>query len=521
MNNKENYRFFEDEQTADKWVKAIKSVVAKWVKEQGQGYWYLVLWVSKQEGFFLNDKQKITHRQFCALLIDECREVLLEDATADSIYYNLEKFGKKKDLKKKSVGSIDIRRKTDQLKEMLLTGGEEPISDSNDTEWFLEQFVRKVNQDKDDLTMFYPRHPYGGMVVSMLVKRFPNKKFKEKDDPSEIILYHCFNKKVKETDIMELVGRFSKKQFKYTKMYVASTSEFTEKVISEAKDNFIGLIRIRPGYEIIDKDFIVPRTATNGKDEASLMAMFKGEKEMSVPMIVCDGSHISPSLAHILDHHSQSVSRSDLMRAPYLTNEEIEKKADSLNRNDVEKFLRLDLDNLLSDDEFSFSINTFEIAISLGIYFERRHIENCKSYIDIETKHVVLSSDNKPGSAIDCFSLAHELGHFVLHSYLLQHKHINYKLLDPSEKSWFEHHANFFASCLLMPAVIVKILYEHYYKIRFRTEDVKILKIIGNIDKDKMSRSIVEPIAHRMKVSVKTAAIRLVKMGLAVEIKAA
>ena len=84
-----------------------------------------------------------------------------------------------------------------------------------------------------------------------------------------------------------------------------------------------------------------------------------------------------------------------------------------------------------------------------------------------------------------------------------------------------EHHANHFAACLLMPRAIMKVLYEHYFKQVMKTDVVQPLTIVGGIDADSLSRSVVDPIARRMDVSVKSAMIRLVKLGLAREVEVA
>lgn len=518
MNNENNINLFGDTEKAEKWVKAINCRIAQWVGKKNKSYWYLVMWVSKDLCLF---EKHVTKKDFCKLLIEECRGSLPEGATEVNVFHSMEKFKYKNDLKdfSKLPEKSNVRKYVEELNELFRKDADEPESFSSDIETILEQHVKESM--KNEYQEFKLRPTYDQKTVSMSVETFPNKRFQKQDRPSMTVIYQCYDREVCDADIYELDSIFEKTSGIF-KIFVASSKSFRKNVIIQAEKRSIGLIRINPGSRITETNYELPRSTTNGRDEILQRDMLEGKVEMNVPMIISDGWIISSSLAHILHRNYLPVSRSSRRRDPILTNAEIEAIANTFTQEYVNDFKRHFHDGLPSANDFSCSINPYEIAIArLGFYIRREEVGNIKSYINCKTKHVVLNRDVECGSATDRFSLAHETGHYVLHAALMLSQDYNYATLDSCEKKWFEHHANTFASCLLMPADIVRPLYEYYFRKVLHTDTVKPLEIKGSIDDDIISRRIVEPIAWRMKVSVKAAMIRLVKMGLAVETEAA
>lgn len=518
MNNENNIYLFGDTEKAEKWVKAINCRIAQWVGKKNKSYWYLVMWVSKDLCLF---EKHVTQKDFCKLLIEECRSSLPEGATEVNVFHSMEKFKFRKDLRNfsKLPENNIVCKAVDELKELLQKDEDEAKSFGSNIETILERHVKELVKSENQ--GFKLRPIYDHKTVSMAVKIFPNKRFQKQDKPSTTMIFQCYDREVCVADIYELHSIFTRRSGVF-KIFVASGKYFKKNVLYQAEACSIGLIRINPDSRFNKVNYELPRSAANGREESLLRDMLDGKVEMNVPMIVSDGWSISSSLAHILHRNFLSVSRSARRRDPILTNTEIEAIANSFTQEYVNEFKRHFHDGLPSANDFSCSINPYEIAIDrLGFYIRREDVGNMKSFMNYKTKHVVLNRNVKCGSAVDRFSLAHETGHYVLHSALMLSQNYNYATLDSSEKKWFEHHANMFASCLLMPADIIRPLYEYYFRKMLHTDTVKPLEIKGSIDEDSISRSIVRQIAWRMKVSVKAAMIRLVKMGLAVEKEAA
>ena len=110
--------------------------------------------------------------------------------------------------------------------------------------------------------------------------------------------------------------------------------------------------------------------------------------------------------------------------------------------------------------------------------------------IDFKKKTVTLDSINPLFTSLvkrRKYSLAHELGHAVLHSGLnvlsfgesddtLSHSVFASK----TEQQWLEHQANVFAASLLMPSEVVGYLYSFFYQLRFGRGRIEPLYIVNN-----------------------------------------
>lgn len=500
MINEENYFLFTSRDQADRWVDCILYEVAGWVEKHSQGFWYLVLWYSKREGYLMKNVKQM---EFCKLLVDECASVLPKDANRKTVYHNIEKYGYKDKLRcfDRLSETDQIRLYVQQLEDIFQTAGKSSETAKSDIEWCLTRHVKELyNSNRYEIF----RHPnYEGRTFTMSVEEYMSQKFKNDRRPTYTTVFQCFDREVTKEDIYELSGFFS--DDKPRKIFVASKEGFKDKVRSEAERLKIGLIRVCPENDRLN--FLLPRSVDNGRDKELLSDMMEGKAEMTMPLLVLTDGQIRPSV--------------DRLHVPILTNDEIERRADCYTRPEVEKFLRIASDNVVADDKFSCSISLYDIVIGQRVYYERGDVGESLSYFDADTKHVVLNRHEKPGSPHDRFSLAHELGHFALHSIWASAKQNCYSCLDSYEKGWMEHHANHFAACLLMPRAIMKVLYEHYFKQVMKTDVVQPLTIVGGIDADSLSRSVVDPIARRMDVSVKSAMIRLVKLGLAREVEVA
>ncbi len=109
------------------------------------------------------------------------------------------------------------------------------------------------------------------------------------------------------------------------------------------------------------------------------------------------------------------------------------------------------------------------------------------------------------------FTLAHEAGHSVLHAgYNLRITHLEdfENTIKTSKKrlitsnDWIEHHANIYASCLLMPSCFVKTLFDKYYgKHKKGTFSFRIFDVINKISKE-------------LKVSPKAIQYKLINLNL-------
>jgi len=151
---------------------------------------------------------------------------------------------------------------------------------------------------------------------------------------------------------------------------------------------------------------------------------------------------------------------------------------------------------------------------------KQRHL----GHIDMKKKVVRLSDKLKERDPRDNFSMAHEYGHHKLHSHPKFREFLERDAelaaeasSDIWEKHWLEVQANVFASYMLMPREIVKLLYNLYWRKWFNSDIVKPLCVKAPMYWDRNFQNVVGPVARHMGVSLEALSIRLKEMGLLVE----
>ena len=135
-------------------------------------------------------------------------------------------------------------------------------------------------------------------------------------------------------------------------------------------------------------------------------------------------------------------------------------------------------------------------------------------HIDIEHQSVTLSNQLDSNSPNGRFFMAHEIGHNHLHRRVSEKARDGIHSVVSNTKKWLEHHANYFASCLLMPANVVRLLYDIYWKKEFHNEKTSPIRVNKDYYHDPVFQRVVGPVARKMNVSLEAAYIRLKKMGL-------
>jgi len=141
--------------------------------------------------------------------------------------------------------------------------------------------------------------------------------------------------------------------------------------------------------------------------------------------------------------------------------------------------------------------------------------ESIDAYLSKDFKELYIDHDHYMGQTNRShFTLAHEMGHFVLHRDVVE------KISSPEEwrkfvlgqgtgRAFYEIHADNFAGCLLMPKAQMKAEYNHLKKIaeeRLKAAGVKVTDpktLVGYIAND---------IAKKFDVSSKAAEVRLLKL---------
>jgi len=139
-------------------------------------------------------------------------------------------------------------------------------------------------------------------------------------------------------------------------------------------------------------------------------------------------------------------------------------------------------------------VNMEEIAQNYGLriieldFGERKSLKNVSGYIDPKKKRIFIDKHDDP--ARKAFTIAHELGHWLLHNDKLEAEPGKYAILYRrplriSNQDPVEAEANYFAACLLVP-------HESLTDIRRKTQRVDELARAFGVSTEMMSYRIKE-----------------------------
>ncbi len=112
-------------------------------------------------------------------------------------------------------------------------------------------------------------------------------------------------------------------------------------------------------------------------------------------------------------------------------------------------------------------IDIVEIASNYGLTVHESsfdEVNNVAGFIDPETRKIVVNESDSPNRK--SFTIAHELGHWLMHQSLLESDPDTYAILyriplGGASEDYIEREANFFAANLLVPS---EMLHDFYHK---------------------------------------------------------
>ena len=514
MINKDNNDFFYLPSEADGWVWRVVHYVGPWISlQKDKSLWKLVLWVSKRNSIL--DK-KITIKQFCNLVVEECGNALSEKENADTLFHNIQKFkytelldtyDTQKELSK-------IHQSAGKVEEMLSM----PINtDQSSSTYTLEGRMREfldnaVATGKYDIIRIKP--VYDGKQATMSVESFMSQKFVDENRPSQVVIFQCIDDEITEDTVDMYSGRFCKRN--NTKLFLASTHTYNRKIQKAAESQNIGLIYVNPNYEVTENNIVLPRSV-NKHTYVYWYDMLSGNVEMTLPIIIRDGGFLFYSLSDLLSRYNFKTISSNRIRAPFYFESEIEKETLKLTQPIVDDYVE-QLQKCDQNDKVpACAINPYMLAKQLGLTVVRAYIDDKYGKIDIEHKTVTLNKCYSEKDPLDHFSMAHETGHYILHSDIVENIRKCKMSIEPREEGLIEYQANLFASYLLMPTKVIGLLYDIYWKKEFKRQVVKPLLVKGYYFQQPSFQRVVGPISRKMGVSLEAAAIRLKKMGYLVE----
>lgn len=515
MLNTDNYMLFDLPNEADDWVWRIENGVGDWIACNNKSLWYVVLWESKRAGIL---KQSVTKMQFAQLLVQECPDALSEGETAEKIVESMGKYKGKDELKR--INSLphwsNVLKQVDEVSALLTCDVQHEESDNHFT---LEQRMQEyltMTTEKESLAKVIVRPIYEGKTPSMVVEKYVSQRFMDEHRPSHTAIFECVEGKVTEDNVDVIYGRYG--SHKNTKIFIASDHPFTGGVKNEAERLGFGLILVNPQKRIDENCFVLPRSQWCQLPETEQWKqMLGGEVKMSVPMLVYDDQRIDDSLSFILYKYLSCDKKNLFVAVPYLSNAEIEKEALRLIQSQVDIFVAQLHACKPQDKVPNCIIDPYKIAEELGLSVKRGKTGKKLGHIDISQKIVTLSNRLNLDDPSDRYSISHEIGHYIFHGKIYEKVKDGVHTIVSRNKQWLEHHANYFASCLLMPAQVVRLLYEIYWKKEFKREEVEPLRLEADMYHDSKFQRVCGPVARKMNVSLQALSIRMKALGLLIE----
>ena len=490
---------------AVRWCMSIEGPVAQWVKRQkrgegGKSLYEVVRFASVRKGIF---DESLSRTELSEIFVKFCPDAFRTPKNA--ISYDPAKEAKALRISMEHCKYID-NFKTFDLQpdssilrgyvreiEALIDGQELPPPPSPKLptiEERLEAYLRKdvaAHASESVYQIVDVKKDFGnGIVPDLSVSKYMSKRLLDECKPSNVFAYVFHHNKLTTDEVHAYYSKYESKR--NIKLFVVSPIAFDREVIRLATEKYIGLVLVNPNEEMTEDSYIVQRSIEDYTQRQLDMDVLTGLRPMNTSLMIIDGesSRLTSSLADSLVYNGIAVAPGLIIKAPAITNEYIEEQADKLTHNQVVELVKnvyplLTDPKILKDwqklvtDILRMEIDPSVTAKELGIAYEYSQLASKEQlgYIDI-AKETIFLKPIENNYARDRFTFAHELGHYILH--LSCFKHYCYSSVGESsvtigeitaltrnELQWFEHQANHFAACFLMPKNLVSLLYCFLY----------------------------------------------------------
>ena len=525
MNNKTLKFYFAQERWDEDWVWLIKNRIGPWVNQKGNsGYWDCVNIFSQYKGFL---KSGLIRKDFAELIVAIRPDGLKEGKTKEQLKNSMDQCPVT--LKLKEIGNYEensergkIIQELEQLFDTRIPAAQQEES-APTIESRMEEFLAKRIATEKYVRMYHGK-TYCGYTSTLSIEKYTSEQFMHQEIPSFIIVFECVNGKVSDDTVSLMAGRYGTDR--RIKTVIASPSGIDNRVKSQAINNNVGLIRINPQYEVSDNDILTPRMECGSSVRQYEHDMLSARVPMTVPLVIQDREYTTTSLTDFLQRNGIPVNSPGHVHAPVLTHDLIEDIVSQIIDKDVKHLISM-LENCGPDDKVPYCIiNPYKYAEREKLNITHTDLSKYKhlGHIDMNNNTIRLSNKLKDGEPRDLFSLAHEYGHYILHSHPIFREFLKRDAQlageacsDIWEKHWLEVQADAFASCMLMPREIVTLLYNLYWRKWFKRQEVEPMLVSNKPYWDKDFQNVVAPVARHMGVSLEAMKIRLIRIGLLID----
>lgn len=339
------------------------------------------------------------------------------------------------------------------------------------------------------------------------------------DKYSILTIIECknLNKKVTVDDIEEFGSKINQVGEHNTKGIVVTTQSFQKSALSIAKKEGIALIRLNSSNEIQWINY--RRSSNNNINKFENEQELTNEKCLNEPFICLIGDKKITNFADlflefsIIDHFNDSE---EFIEIPFVTHDRLNHIVDKLFKNNVYEGSTLNFDKLT---------NFLAPRYNVKFEFDLIDQENYLGKIEFNPLTIKISNKARVDKNRWRFTLAHEIGHLILHSPILKERLVEKKdnenslILKYSTSSKhtdkLEIQANLFASYLLLPE---NILIPRMQKIftQFRIHK-KQLYLDSQPVNQKEVFEILSILSKEFEASIETIKLRLIKLNLLID----
>lgn len=462
-------------------IASICGDVKDWVNKHNKQYWEVVRFVCEKQkllGIVQQDKTvRLKRKDFAQILLDFCPNALVEGEKLTALVSSMEHYPNNVGLRNPNIkpegnlAQIDI-----QEVEKLLN----KKSVENTTVLAISIMEARVleylkNEDKKQ-SGDYPKSVikctplYEDVSPSIAVEHYKSERLCQEGSPSHIEAYEFVEGKLTLSRLNEFVGQYSGKA--NIKLFVVSSWGLDAKVRSAALNKSIGYVRLNPDLPMTSDDYVLQRKVTSYEQFRQLDDRLMWRDPMDIPLLIMNGNMLTTSFTDVTYPILGTSNTQSQLRAPFWSNEKIEILVQTIVESIVEKGC-----HQYKDPNAKIHVDPFDIATQHGLTIETKLMDeqNLLGQFDLTKNHVILNSTGTIHPERFRFTMAHELGHFMLHAPWLQN--CNVHSIDDTDETigselWInkeetrrlECQANSFAAMLLMPKDIMAILYVYYYR---------------------------------------------------------
>ncbi len=471
---------------AVQWIYSVDNGARQLIRKYNKGILEVLRFVSKKEGILgkigKDNHINLPRQVFARVLLKFCPNAFDAGENKDKLATSMahyeyvdqlrsieEEAEEKKPTKPVLAGHVSRQHIMD-VEAMLENKpiAENPLS-SPSMEDTVERYLRSVIDDtKWPRSIVCVNPQYQKVHPPLSVETYKSETLFENHKPSSIDVYEFVENVLDEDTLYQFIGKYANTRMK---LYIVSTKGLLPNVRRIAENDNVGYVRLNPDVEMTREDYILPRSIEDYTEYDILM----GKQPMTTPLLIFDGKNLTTSLVDALKEDGIAIKAHYIFNhIPYLSDTEIEQYANGLTRKDVKEKIKY-CEKMMSHPT-DFTLDPFEHAKSQGVDYDKRKLSNHNQLglFDIQNKHITLNSDGEHHKERFRFTMAHELGHYILHANWFEKMSIlsvgeSLSTISSDNNSRrLEIQANKFAAFFLMPKDLVAALYVIIYDIFVR-----------------------------------------------------